>query len=700
MRDDGSRLRVSNPKGGRRCAAKTQDYLMTMKCMLARHVVRQWILCGPLMLVACGGGGGGGTGGGNAPNPVNVLAADAGVYWPTSAPTKHFRGVDSRVPAALTAEGYANVEIWTGGGSARSVAETNSLNDAADSTTPTTSNFTVAADGVHDLTGGFLVDDVLVLRSPVVAGDRYTVVDKTVSVPDRDGDGRAESAQIRVDVEVMGIDAVSVPAGRFANAVKVVTTANLQITASRAGIQPPVVLKGTDWLVAQLGRVKTVFVDGTAPPGLGSTVTEELAGYRDGTRAFGAFAARPLFETPLKSKSPPAIASSGGIALVAASTSDNLVNRTIEIDGPVMGALVGSDGSPGRTLTLIQSAIHGGFTPAIVADGNGGFVVVAGNRLGLLAQRVAADGSVRDGRSGVEIYRSTTSFVLTPTLSRIGNRLLLAWAERSDSAQVIKAMLLDAANGKPVSSPVTVSALTGDAGFPRLATAGQEWLLVFSAWSDRQNYSQARAYPATLHAVRLNGAGAVLDAVPRAISQTDTAHSVADVSFDGTDYVVAWADNRDHLGAPHGGVFPPEDAYTSTYRQDVFVTRLLPSSGQVAVGMPATGLAITTISAYRDSPGLAVIGTRMFEVHNVFRTNASDGIYYRWLDRPLSATAAQQADNRDAIDNIPTYGRWDGAYGQTVTAAHGAGALVAFLGAVGATGYPEVRMTFILPPAP
>jgi hypothetical protein len=689
-------------KGGRLYAAKTQDCLMTMKCMLARHVVRQWVLCGPLLLAACGGGGGGGgTGGGNAPNPVNVLAADAGVYWPTSAPTKHFRGVDNRVSTLWPAEGYANVETWTGAGGSRSVAETNSLNEAAGSTTPTTSNFTVAADGVHDLTGGFLVDDVLVLRSPVVAGDRYTVVDKSVSVPDRDGDGRAESAQIRVDVEVIGIDAVSVPAGTFANAVKVVTTANLQLTASRAGIQPPVVLKGTDWLVAQLGRVKTVFVDGTAQPGLrGSTVTEELAGYRDGTRAFGAAAARPLFETPLKSKSPPAIASSGGVALVAASTSDTLVNSTIELNGPVMGALVGSDGTPGRTLTLIQSAIHGGFTPAIVADGNGGFVVVAGNRLGLLAQRVAADGSVRDGRSGVDIYRSTTSFVLTPTLSRIGNRLLLAWAERSDSAQVIKAMLLDAANGQPVSSPVTVSSLTGDAGFPRLATDGQGWLLVFSAWSDRQNYSQARAYPATLHSVRLNGAGAVLDAVPRAISQAGTAHSVADVSFDGTDYAVAWADNRDHLGAPHGGVFPPEDAYTGTYRQDVFVTRLLPGSGQVAVGMPATGVAITTISAYRDSPGLAVIGTRMFEVHNVFQTNASSGIYYRWLDRPVSATAAQQADNRDAIDNIPTYGRWDGAYGQTVAAAHGAGALVAFLGAAGATGYPEVRMTFILPPTP
>jgi hypothetical protein len=664
----------------------------------ARPIPRRWVAGTVLLLAACGGGGGA-TGGGTAPVAPTVLASDAGVYLPATAPTKHFRGVDTRTTSPWPAESYGHVERWTGAGSARSVSESNPLN-ANTGAMPTNANYAIGADGVHDLSGSFLVDDALILRSPVVAGDRYTVVDKTVSVPDADGDGSPETVSVRVDVEVVGARAVSVPAGTFANAVQVVTSATLQLTASKAGVQPPIALTSTDWLVPEIGRVKTVFVDGSAQPGLqGTTVTEELAGYRDTTRAFGAAAARPLFDQPFKTKSPPAIASSGGVALVAAAISDALLSNTIDQFGAVMGTRVDSAGIPGPTLTLFQSAGHGGFAPALADDGAGGYVVVTGNRLGLLAQRVAADGSVRDGRSGVSIHESA-NWVLTPVLSRLGDRLLLAWSERSSSGQVIRAMLIDATSAQPTSSPLTIASPTGYAGFPRLATDGQGWLLVFSAWADGSNYGEARAYSATLHAVRLDGTATVLDSAPRALSEAGTAHSVAEVRFDGSNYVVAWADNRNHLGAPNHGTVPPQDAYTGTYMQDIFMTRLVPATGEVVTGMPATGESITSIAAYRDSPALAFVGTRALEVHNVFDTSASHGIYYRWLETPLSSAAAQVADNRDAVANLGTFHYPAATYGQSVAAVHGMGALVAFMGDAGSTGYPEIHFTFVLPPAP
>lgn len=664
-----------------------------------------WIGGTVLALVACGGGGSGGDDGRATPIPAPnvVLAPDAGVFLPTTMPFKHFRGIDARVPSALRAEGYANVENWTGTGSARSVNASAPLNQRANGELGTIVNYTIAADGVHDLSGGFLVDDALVLRSPVLAGDRYTVVDRAVSVPDVDGDGRVEQVQIKVDIEVVGAESVTVPAGTFRDAVKVVTTAGLRITASRTATQASVTLVSTDWYMAQLGRVKTVFVDGSTPAGMrGNMVTEELVGYRDATRRFGALASRPLFDAPLRSKSPPAVVVSGGLALVVAATGDVIGSQTIHQSGAVKATLVGADGIPGSTLTLIDSVQHGGFTPAVVDDARGDFVVAVGDGLGLRAQRVAANGVLRDGRTGITVY-TASGFVLTPALSRIGNRLLAAWAERSSEAgaQVIRTLLIDATSLQPLSSPTTIRSPTGYAGFPRLATDGQGWLLVFSAWQDSGNHAEARAYPATLHAMRLSEAGVPLDATSRALSHTGTAHSVADVLFDGTDYVVTWADNRNHLAAAAGvGSLSPVDAWTGTFVQDIFASRLVPATGLAAAGTPATGFAITQLTARRDSPRLAMVGTRLFEVHSVFGTSASDGLYYRWLESPLVGAAADVADNRDAIVSVETFGVRDGPYGQSVVASHGGGALVAFHGGLGANGYAESRIALILPPVP
>jgi hypothetical protein len=642
------------------------------------------------LLVSCGGGGGSSPS--TAPDQP-VLAADAGIYLPASAPIKHFRGKDSRVAAPWPAAGYANTETWTGGGAARTLNETNPLNEGVGAAANGANvQLSVASDGVHDLSGRWLATDVVMLRSPVRQDDRYTAVDKSVEFANG-------SVHIVVTVHIVGNEAVSVPGGTFSTALKVVTSATL------TGASASVTLTSSDWYVASIGRVKTEYVDGTAPVGSqGNTVTEELAGYCDATSAFGYLANDVLFSDRALNymKAPAAVESDGDGYLVALSQGQSISNNSLEGGGPVIGTVVGSNAHAGATLTLIDFARHGGYSPAVVSSGSG-YLVVSGDRTQLVAQRVTSAGSTLDGRSGAVIY-SSTQFVLVPSMARLGNRILLAWTEgtgNGDGSMVSRAMLLDAATGQPVSSPVTITSPTGFAGYPRVVAGTNGYLLVFSGWSDSRNYFLARAWSATLYASRIDAGGQLLDAQPVALSDAGTAHSVADVRFDGKDFVVTWADNRNHLLAEHAGVYPPEDADTGTFMQDIFMTRVSPVTGTVPNALAPTGSSTSTTSAYRDSPGLAIGPNQAVEVHNVFASGAASGLYFRWLDAAaLPASSASLPDNVYALDTLPTYSYPSGLYGVSQIAGNPQSALVVFVGApIPSGGYGALRASMILPRA-
>jgi hypothetical protein len=289
-------------------------------------------------------------------------------------------------------------------------------------------------------------------------------------------------------------------------------------------------------------------------------------------------------------------------------------------------------------------------------------------------------------------------------MARLGNRILLAWTEGTgdgNGSMLSRAMLLDASTGQPVSAPVTITSPTGSAGYPRVVAGLNGYLVVFSGWADLQNYFLARAWPATVFASRIDTAGNVLDASPVALSEAGTAHSVADVRFNGTDYVVTWADNRNHLSAQHGGVYPPEDADTGTFMQDIFMTRVSPATGLVPNTLTQTGTSTTTASGYRDSPGLAIGSNQVVEVHNVFAAGASSGLYFRWLDvGALPGPSASFADTVNALDTLPTYASPSGLYGLSQIATNAQSALVAFVGApLPSGGYGALRASLIFPRA-
>jgi hypothetical protein len=656
-------------------------------------------------LASCGGGGGGSSAPDSSapvvpPPQAEVIAADAGVYFPSAGPTKYFRGIDPRESSLQPAGNYPNIETWSGSGTARTLHETDPLHASIDGTAAGDDDqISVASDGVHELSGKWIAKDAVILRSPVLRGDQYKAVEQTIPLDDLDGDGRGDSAAVVVTVQVVGNESAQVAAGLFATALKVVTTATVTVTGTKAGLQAPVAVVSTDWYVSGIGRIRTVYVDGSSPAP-NNVVTEELAGYRDGAQAFGYMAGTPLFSDRTLDylKAPPAVETDGVGYLVALSQGAGVANNSLEGGGPVVGTLVGADGMPGSTKTLILTASHGGYSPAVVSTGTG-YLVVSGNYNGFLAQRVSSAGALLDGPLGVSIYSTGSVRVSTPALARLGDRILMAWAEETgnaDGTRQIRAMLLDAATGQPVSSPVSIAAPGADVGYPRVVAGADGFLVAFSGWADRYNGTLARAYAATIYASRIGTNGQVIDPQPVALSTAGTAHGVAEARFNGTDYVVSWPDNRNHLQDAHGGVYPPEDADMGTFSQDIFATLVSPSTGSVKAGLPATGISTTSVTAYRDSSALAMTTSQIVDVHNVFAAGTASGVYLRRLDASWSATGpASSPDNLYALDALPTFSQRPFLYGLTQVAGNASSALAVFVGSqCGAT----LCSTLILPP--
>jgi hypothetical protein len=140
---------------------------------------------------------------------------------------------------------------------------------------------------------------------------------------------------------------------------------------------------------------------------------------------------------------------------------------------------------------------------------------------------------------------------------------------------------------------------------------GANYLVV---WSDTRSGSPVGP-DADIVGTRVTPAGVVLDPAGIAISSARGAQSSPYVSFDGTNYFVAWEDTRNDPGA-----FPP--------RLDIYGTRITPD-GTVLDGPPATGgIAINTADVPKQHPVIAFDGTNYLVVWDeAFHYDPPTGIY-------------------------------------------------------------------------
>ncbi|MDI1302606.1 MAG: FG-GAP-like repeat-containing protein [bacterium] len=241
---------------------------------MTRTLGRVLTLMTAISLSACGGGGSSGSaapasGTGDTGNYMPLSVGNRWVYQATETTpaygTVHYSQL-AKVSNALMVAGHNTLALQTS-----DLVYGNILSEThvAKSGTALQQFFDVA-DGAPEQYEG----TVTLMRLPLRSGDSYVAQDQygLDLGSDYDHDGHNESLAIHTDVTVSGPETVAVPAGTYANALKVTSVSRQTVTYSGNNAQAIVTFTTTYWLVPNLGPVKkTVAI--TSP---GYTATREL----------------------------------------------------------------------------------------------------------------------------------------------------------------------------------------------------------------------------------------------------------------------------------------------------------------------------------------------------------------------------------------------------------------------------------------
>lgn len=223
-----------------------------------------------LLLLACLGACGGGGGGGGAAQP-DVRTAD---YFPLAVGDRwsYTEGLDAlqvRVSESLNLDGRPGrvIQLMRNGQlEAEQVYVSTSTGIA----------YVPGTDLIEQALG-----EVTVLRLPVVSGESYVSVDRTLNnLVDADGDGRFDVLAVRAEVTVIGFETLTTGSGSFTDVAHVRTRITQTLTLARTG--QVFTANGTvdDWYAPQVGPVRSVTTwTGTVADG---TTEQAIVAYKVG----------------------------------------------------------------------------------------------------------------------------------------------------------------------------------------------------------------------------------------------------------------------------------------------------------------------------------------------------------------------------------------------------------------------------------
>jgi hypothetical protein len=188
----------------------------------------------------------------------------------------------------------------------------------------------------------------------------------------------------------------------------------------------------------------------------------------------------------------------------------------------------------------------------VAFDGRSSLVawtVFPGSTTSIYGARVSPAGAVLDP-GGFPISMGLSDRI-EPTATRVGARVLVAWQDGRGDGDIYAARVDQAG---VVLDPAGIAVATGTAQqtAPATAAGGGPAMVTFASGSPTES--------PRLAGVRVSPAGAVLDPTLRPVAQTTNSQTGAKIAFDGTNFLVAWIDDRNHLD-----------------RHDVYAARLTPS---------------------------------------------------------------------------------------------------------------------------
>jgi hypothetical protein len=233
----------------------------------------------------------------------------------------------------------------------------------------------------------------------------------------------------------------------------------------------------------------------------------------------------------------------------------------------------------------IATARSSELNPAVAFDGTNYLVTWTASTFpdgDIYGARISPSGEVLDpGGFAISTAPGLQDF---SALAFDGTNYLVVWMSGHYPADIYAARVTPAGT---VLDPdgIPVSTATGEQGLPAVAFDGENYLV---AWEDGRNPNS------DVYGARVTPTGTVLDPAGVAISSTAGAQWAPKLSFDGTNYLVAWQDGRNGDG--------------STF--DVYGARVSPA-GSV---LDASGIPISTAPNSQLTPSIAFGGTTFFVV--------------------------------------------------------------------------------------
>jgi hypothetical protein len=300
-------------------------------------------------------------------------------------------------------------------------------------------------------------------------------------------------------------------------------------------------------------------------------------------------------------ESTPALAFNGSHYLVVWSDQRNLATT----DGDIYGTLVSTDATVASPSGIvISSGSADEQRPAVASNGSNYLVVwqdyrnTANNGVDIYGVRVGISGGVLD-LSAIPISAAGGDQIL-PAVAASGTGYMVVWQDYRNSAVSgadIYGTLVTSGGTVVNASGIPISTANTDQLFPAVIGNGTDY---FVAWQDGRNLANSGF---DIYGTRVTGAGVVQDASGLALTQAAGAQYSPALAFNGTDYLVAWSDER-NLGT--SGV-------------DIYGTRLTPAGTVLDPG----GIPITQAAGDQVSPAVA---------------SASGGFLVVWEDGRNSAT--------------------------------------------------------------
>jgi hypothetical protein len=340
---------------------------------------------------------------------------------------------------------------------------------------------------------------------------------------DLDGDGKNERFDATSTVTERALEPTVVPAGTFANSLRLEGSLAVVTTASRTGQTATGVVTTVDWYAPGVGPVKHTLSQ------TGQDIDVELLGSLVGGVGRGVVPrgtlAPSLGFAELDPNQPdrPALAFDGQRYLVIAATS------TTSSMGGLQGIFVDATGNPTSTYSIVQTA----GPPAHPSAAFGGTSTLVAFQAGSAVEGLWLDASgAAVGAPFAISNNGTNETSAQPAVAYGGGAFLVAYTKYTDPDRTLWAARLTGPGGTVTRAQVFP---THQQGTPAIASDGTGFLVV---WQDTP--AGAAGTDADIFAAHLGSDGNPTGGAATAVAMTPMVETAPDVAYVGSGYVASW----------------------------------------------------------------------------------------------------------------------------------------------------------------